>query len=82
MKTKLTLRMDSELIEGAKVVADRRKTSLSRLVAEYLRALLRSDPSSDLGHLPPKTEHLLGSLRSDSSTSEADHADYLEKKYS
>ena len=84
MKSKLTLRMESDLIEAAKKVADDRKTSLSRLVAEYFRALLVSEPSEGSGSLPPKTRSLLGALRSDAhpEPTEADHAAHLERKYS
>ncbi len=84
MQSKLTLRMDSELIEGAKKVADHRNTSLSRLVAEYFSALLVNEPSEGSIALPPKTRSLLGVLRSDAhpEPTEADHAAHLERKYS
>ncbi len=85
MQTKLTLRMDSDLIEGAKKVAGHRNTSLSRMVADYFNALLSNDPAADSGGpLPPKTKSLMGVLRDDSKPvpNESDHADFLERKYS
>ena len=39
MITKLTLRMDKEIIEPAKVFAKKRKTSLSLIVSGYLSSL-------------------------------------------
>ena len=43
MKTNVTLRVDSELAREAKVMAARRGTSLSRLMAQQLEDLLRRD---------------------------------------
>ena len=76
--------MDSDLIEGAKKVADHRNTSVSRMVADYFNALLKSDPSEESGPLPPKTKALLGVLctKSQSAPDKSDHADFLERKYS
>lgn len=84
MQSKLTLRMDSDLIEAAKKVAEHRKTSLSRLVADYFSALLVNDPSEGSISLPPKTRSLLGALRAGahSGPTEADHVAHLERKYS
>jgi hypothetical protein len=41
--TNITVKIDSELAREAKVIAARRGTSLSRLVAEQLEALVRGD---------------------------------------
>ena len=43
MKTNVTLRIDAELAREAKVLAARRGTSLSRLMAEQLEDLTRRD---------------------------------------
>ncbi len=43
MKTNVTLRMDAGLAREAKVLAARRGTSLSRLLAEQLEDLIRRD---------------------------------------
>lgn len=43
MKTNLTLRIDEELVREAKVLAARRGSSVSRLVAEQLEELTRRD---------------------------------------
>ena len=41
--TNITIRVDADLAKDAKVFAARRGTSLSRLVAEQLEALVRGD---------------------------------------
>jgi hypothetical protein len=43
MKTNITLKMDSDLVREAKVLAARRGTSVSRLLAEHLEELIRRD---------------------------------------
>lgn len=43
MKTNLTLSVDSELLRDAKVLAARRGTSVSRMMAEQLEELVRRD---------------------------------------
>jgi hypothetical protein len=68
MKTNLTLSVDAELLRDAKVLAARRGTSVSRMMAEQLedlvrrdreyeaarhRAVARLDEGYDLGWAPP-----------------------------
>jgi hypothetical protein len=43
MKTNLTLRIDEELVREAKILAARRGSSVSRLVAEQLEELTRRE---------------------------------------
>jgi len=47
MKSKLTLRLDGDLKEKAKQLADERGISVSQLVEDYFRLLLREPPSGD-----------------------------------
>jgi antitoxin component of RelBE/YafQ-DinJ toxin-antitoxin module len=50
MKSKLTLRLDDDLKERAKQLADERGISVSRLVEDYFRLLIRAcrtRPASD-----------------------------------
>jgi hypothetical protein len=58
MKTmNITIKVESDLVRDAKVLAAKRGTSLSRLVAEQLRAMVQQDQlyaaakNSALGHL-------------------------------
>ena len=43
MNTNITIRVDQELAHEAKVLAARRGTSLSRLIADQLRKMLKVD---------------------------------------
>ena len=43
MKSKLTLRLDEDLKERAKRLAERRGTSVSKIVEQYFRLLLQED---------------------------------------
>jgi predicted transcriptional regulator len=47
MKSNVTLRIDDELVREAKILAARRGTSLSRLMAEELKQLVHRDQSYD-----------------------------------
>jgi hypothetical protein len=43
VKTNITLKIDSDLVREAKVLAAREGTSVSRLLAEHLEGLIRRD---------------------------------------
>jgi hypothetical protein len=43
MKTNITLRMDAQLVREAKILAARRGTSVSGMLAKQLEELVRSD---------------------------------------
>lgn len=74
-KTKLTLRIDKPVIELAKDYAQHHKTSLSQLVAEFLRSL---DAPNRIPQAPI-LEDLSGILPADVSAD--DYLTYLEQKY-
>ena len=48
MDTKLTLKLDQEIIEKAKRYASEKKLSLSRLIENYLNSLTSDKPSQNL----------------------------------
>ena len=80
MQTKLTLRLDEDLIREAKALARQRGTSLSRLVADYFRALSRSCPERpDEEALPPLTRSLVGALHEADLDEEDYRADRAQK---
>jgi len=81
MQSKLTLRLDDELIREAKALARQRGTSLSQLVADYFRALSRSrrDQPEDEA-LPPITRSLAGALRG-ADVDEGDYRTHLDRKH-
>jgi len=64
MRTKLTLRLDEDLIRRAKSFAKERSKSVSQIVADYF-ASLGKDPSKDRGKkdLTPVVRSLKGAMR-------------------
>lgn len=78
---KLTLHVDDDLIAAAKDEAASRKTSVSRLVSSYFRALATPRARGNVRDLPPITASLLGCIEGAEVTTE-DYIDYLEKKHS
>jgi hypothetical protein len=83
MNTKLTLRLDEDLIQKAKRYSDASGKSLSKLVADYF-ALIETARDEDRGALPPKVRALLGALAPASGGPSADERDYrrhLEEKH-
>lgn len=84
MQTKLTLRMDSELIQSAKRYAKHRGKSLSQMTAEFytMLSVLESNEESKTAtmDLPPTTRFLKGLLK-ETDVSIDDYRRYLEEKY-
>ncbi len=78
MDTKLTVRLDGNLIRRAKSFAAKRGTSLSQLIADFFTSL---EHESEKTELPPKTRSLYGLLE-DKSVSEADYRKHLAQKHS
>jgi len=78
MGTKLTLRLERELIERAKKVAREKGKSVSRMVADYFRTL-ESTPTRDV-EIGPLTRSLRGVLRG-SGADEEDHRRHLREKH-
>ena len=80
MQTKLTLRLDDELIKRAKQLAQKRGKSLSKMVSEYFDYLASFETEKETRQLSPIVKSLRGAL-ADSEMSEKDYEDYLERKY-
>ena len=75
-KTKLTIRVPRDLLDGAKRYASEHNTTLTRLVSEYLRRLgAQNDPLADA----PVVRRLSGSLSPDGAVE--DYATFLEEKH-
>ncbi len=80
MQAKLTLRLEEELIKGAKEYAKSQQRSLSQIVAEFFSVLnSRRVRKKDIP-LGPVTSKLVGSLKGANLT-EDDCKDHLIKKY-
>ena len=78
MQTKLTLRLEEQLVENAKRYAKQSGKSLSRMVADYF---LQFEEQVQAHSLPPITVSLKGALASLATIDEADYHAYLERKY-
>lgn len=79
MQTKLTLRIDNELIEKVKVLSEKLNVSLSKMVSDYFYSLLQVDnlpePSS------PLLDEIMGVLKQKEPDYKVEYHEYLESKY-
>ena len=78
METKLTLKMDKNIIASAKKYASRNQSSLSGLVENYFYNLVSEQ------HSPPKYSPLVRELSgviSEQDLAGPDYPEYLTKKY-
>ncbi|MCY4470899.1 MAG: DUF6364 family protein [Thiotrichales bacterium] len=78
MQTKLTLRLDDQLIRDAKHYARQSGKSLSQMVAEYFSAV--TSPDTVRGELTPAVSRLRGALAG-MNVDREDYRRYLEGKH-
>ncbi len=78
MNTKLTLRMDEDLIRRAKAYADRSGKSVSGLVADFFTVLTHDPPPEPF--ISPRVRRLLGALEG-AGVDEEDYKRHLLEKY-
>jgi hypothetical protein len=79
MQTKLTLRLEDQLIEQAKSYAAQAGKSVSQIVSDYFK-LLTSQNTKESTPSTPITQSLRGFLR-ESKLDEKDYKKYLEEKH-
>jgi antitoxin component of RelBE/YafQ-DinJ toxin-antitoxin module len=79
MQTKLTLRLEDQLIEQAKSYASQAGKSLSQVVADYFK-LLTNEKAVPTSPSTPITQSLRGLLR-ESKLDERDYKKYLQEKH-
>ncbi len=80
MDTKLTLRLDKEVIEKAKQYAQSRKMSLSRIIEVYLNLLTRENLKEE--SISPLVQGLSGVIDlPDAYNHKEGYTDYLSEKY-
>jgi hypothetical protein len=81
METKLTLRLDEELINKAKFVAKSKGSSLSKIVADYFKAIL-TGPQKEIIKSPILSE-ITGILHPKLSNEKLlqNYKKHLEEKY-
>ena len=77
MQSKLTLRLEDDVIKQAKIYAKAHQTSLSKVVADYFQVLTMEKNTSEI---PPITRSLVGVLN-DADIDLDDYKQHLEKKY-
>ena len=80
MQTKLTLRLEEELIRRAKSFAKRTGKSVSQIVADYFASLEGRTPAEHEAELTPVVQSLKGALRGAHVDTE-DYHRHLEDKY-
>ena len=81
MDTKLTIKLDYEVITRAKRYAKHRRTSLSRLIESYLDSVTKNE--SDDIEITPLVKSLSGVIKlPEDFDYKKDRTDYLIKKYS
>ena len=80
MHTKLTLRLEADLVQRAKSFAKKTGKSVSRIVADYLTVLDRPSRQDKTRLFPPLVRSLKGSLRN-ARVDENNYRRYLEKKH-
>ena len=80
MHTKLTLRLEADLVQRAKSFAKKSGKSVSRIVADYFTVLERPPRRDKTLPWPPLVRSLKGSLRK-ARRDEQDYRRYLEHKY-
>lgn len=78
MNTKLTLRMDENIVRKAKMEAKRRGKSVSRMVADFFESIGTQQNSEK--NLPPTTASLVGILKG-KEISEEDYKAHLRDRY-
>ncbi|MBU4557006.1 MAG: antitoxin [Actinobacteria bacterium] len=79
MNTKLTLRLDDQLINKAKRYSDRSGKSVSQLVADFFSAM-DADENIPGTEISPRVRSLRGAFKGSTATEE-DYRGYLEEKY-
>ena len=81
MDTKLTLKLDQEIIEKAKLYASDKKLSLSRLIENYLNSLTSDQTNNDL-QISPFVKSLSSGISIPADYDyKKERADYVDQKY-
>jgi hypothetical protein len=78
MNTKLTLRMDENTVEKAKLEAKLRGKSVSRMISDFIESI--DTMKTSVKKLPPVTSKLVGILKG-KDVSEEEYKAHLMEKY-
>lgn len=82
METKLTLRLNDQVIERAKIYARNHKISLSKMIESYLDSLTKQKDEGNKSPVTPLVESLIGviDLPADYDHKKA-YREFLDEKY-
>ncbi len=81
MDTKLTIKLNEDVISRAKSYAKKRQTSLSKMIENYLDVV--SKPDSEESEITPLVKSLSGVLNlPENYDYKKDYAEFLTQKYS
>ena len=80
MDSKLTLKLNKNVIEKAKQYAREHNISLSRLIENYLTAVTKNTDNED--EITPLVKSLTGVIQLDDKDYKKDYVDFLNQKYS
>lgn len=81
MDTKLTLKLNQEIIEKAKIYASDKKLSLSRLIESYLQSLTSENRNDEFEISPFVKSIATGKSLSKDLDYKKEYSDYLTEKY-
>ena len=82
METKLTLRLNDNVIERAKIYARSHKISLSKMIESYLDSITKQKEEENKIPITPLVESLTGVIDLPADFDyKRDYRDYLENKY-
>jgi hypothetical protein len=79
MDSKLTLKLDTSIIENAKIYAKDNDISLSKMIENYLQALTTRKHKEK--EVTPLVASLTGVIQLDNLDDKKDYTDYLSNKY-
>jgi len=80
MDSKLTLKLNKNVIERAKLYAKENNISLSKMIESYLRAVTIKKKNNI--EISPLVESLTGVIKLEKMDNREDYTDFLSKKYS
>ncbi len=80
MESKLTLKLDKEVIHNAKTYAKEHNTSLSKMVENYLQAVTLKKKNTI--EISPLVKSLTGVIDLNKKEYRKDYTDFLSEKYS
>ncbi len=81
MNTKLTIQLDSNVIDKAKQYAQSQKTSLSKMIESYLRNITSAEKKKDM-EISPLVKSLTGIIElPDDFDYKKDYIEHLTDKY-